>query len=739
MTTCINSGLSVSRLTSIVLPKILQTLDLSDIENLSSIFTFIPGTYIPTLESDDIGLPGVFIPEDINVRPFIPIVGLPVVDFVEKIPNRPGIPGVVLVPNDKNPPIFVPELPIDNTIEGVFVPGIPGAYIKLPGLDSVDLDLDLDLDLPTYLISDFIPSIELNRIDPYELLLPGYNKDYIRNPIFIPNASVVLPPDLANNTSVIPGILIPGSNESYEPVFVGVDNRRNQDDQDRQSNRNRRNNQGNQGDQYNRDNQDRLNNEDNQDDRDSQDDIRVSGLVPGLLTISFPINLGDPATGIFIPSNPLIPPFIPGFPYIPQDFLPTLNSGNNKLNVQPIPILVPNRDLIDSSINPGDVKLSTPTLPVPSVDISPNSLGVVENTSSTEISFDEFTRFEIIPIRTAHENLREVNRSITIIISKLKTFTHYLDKYVETQGLNFVNQANVTRYEIIESSVTNSIKTAEILVNRFKSDNNFYKSYWEIPFKYDGVYRRTQERTKEIYQNSYSTANIIMSHVTQGNKVDFRAGRVINQATHFINLAKAEIQNYAPITTTISEVMETQSVSNRLTSDEIEFNSMVNIIRTSEQQHLISNRFSHISKLTDWRTENYNEHIKKNKTTLIGGSESKEIKGSVSYSADGTVVITSNTKLILNAPEIVLNGTTREGSYQLVEINNPEVPTVKEESLKPYYERISSHPSNLASSGYGDIPRDTDEIPPPTVGTEGTIMSHLVTPGIAARQYKRVK
>lgn len=185
--------------------------------------------------------------------------------------------------------------------------------------------------------------------------------------------------------------------------------------------------------------------------------------------------------------------------------------------------------------------------------------------------------------------------------------------------------------------------------------------------------------------------------------------------------------------------METQSVSNRLTSDEIEFNSMVNIIRTSEQQHLISNRFSHISKLTDWRTENYAEHIKKNKTILIGGSESKEIKGSVTYNADGIITITSNTKLILNAPEIVLNGVQMVGAYQPVEISNPEVPTVKEESLKPYYERVSSHPSNLASSGYGDIPRDTDKIPPPTVGTEGTIMSHLVSPVTAARQYKRVK
>ena len=694
MTKCINSDLKVTRLTNIVLPKILQVLNLNDIESISSDFTFIPGTYIPTLESDDIGLPGVFIPEDINIRPFIPIFGLPVVDFVEKIPNRPGIPGVVLVPNDNNPPIFVPELPVNNAIEGVFVPGIPGVYVKPPALDSASLDS------VNYLISDFIPSVELNLIDPYELLLPGYNSDYVRSPIFIPNDSVVLPSNLDLNNLVIPGILIPGSNESYEPVIVDVDNQ---------------NNEG------------------------SRDDIRVPGLIPGSPITSFPINLGDPITGIFIPNNPLIPPFIPGFPYIPQDFLPALGSGNNRLVIQPIPILVPNRNLINSSISLKDLNLSTPTLPIPSVDISPSSLGVFEDTPSTEISFDEFTRFEIIAIRGVHESLREINRSITILISRLKTFTYYLDKYVETQGLNFVNQANVTRYEIIESSVTNSIKTAEILVNRFKLDNNFYKSYWEIPFKYDGVYRRTQERTKEIYQNSYSTANIIMSHVTQGNKVDFRAGRVINQATHFINLAKAEIQNYAPITTTISEVMETQSVSNRLTSDEIEFNSMVNIIRTSEQQHLISNRFSHISKQTDWRTENYTEHVKKNKTTLIGGSESKEIKGSVTYNADGIITITSNTKLILNAPEIVLNGVQIVGAYQPVEISNPEVPTVKEESLKPYYERVSSHPSNLASSGYGDIPRDTDEIPPPTVGTEGTIMSHLVTPGIAARQYKQIK
>jgi hypothetical protein len=694
MTTCINSNLGVSRLTNIVLPRILQVLNLNNSESISSDFTSIPGTYIPTLESDDIGLPGIFIPEDINIRPFIPIVGLPVVDFVEKIPNRPGIPGIILVPNDNNPPIFVPELPIDNTIEGVFIPGIPGAYIKPPIVDSTNLDS------VNYLISDFVPSVELNRIDPYELSLPNYNNDYVRGPIFVPNNSVILPTDFTSNTSVIPGILIPGSNESYEPVVVDVDNQNNQDD---------------------------------------RDNISIEGLIPGLPAISFPINLGDLVTGIFIPNNPLIPPFIPGFPYIPQDFLPTLNSGNNKLTTQPIPILVPNKNLINSNVNVGDLNLSTPTLSVPSINISPSSLGVFEDTPNTEISFDEFTRFEIIPIRTVHENLREINRDITIIISKIKTFTKYIDKYVETQGLNFVNQANVTRYEIIESSVTNSIATAEILVDRFKSDNNFYKSYWEIPFEYDGVYKRTQERTKEIYQNSYSTANIIMSHVTQGNKVDFRAGRVINQATHFINLAKAEIQNYAPITTTISEVMETQSVSNRLTSDEIEFNSMVNIIRTSEQQHLISNRFSHISKLADWRTETYIEHIKKDKLTLIGGSESKEIKGSVTYSADGTVTITSNSRLILNAPEIVLNGMQVVGVYQPVEINNPEVPAVQEESLKPYYERVSSHPSNLASSGYGDIPRDTDKIPPPTVGTEGTIMSHLVSPGVAARQYKQVK
>jgi hypothetical protein len=684
MTTCVNSDLRLSRLTNIVLPKILQTLNLNNVENISSSFTFIPGTYVPTLESDDIGLPGVFIPEDINIRPFIPIVGLPVVDFIEKIPNRPGIPGVVLVPDDRDPPIFVPELPINNTIEGVFVPGIPGAYIKPPDLDSV-----------TYFVSDFIPNVELNRIDPYELSLPNYNSDYIRSPIFVPNDSVILPPNFDVNDPVIPGVLIPGSGESYEPVDTNMDS---------------------------------------QDNQDNQDDITISGSIPGSPITHFPINLGDPITGIFIPNNPFIPPFIPGFPYVPQDFLPVSN-----LTTQPIPILLPNRNLINSNINPRDLNLSTPTLPVPSVDISPSSLGIFEDTPNTEISFDEFTRFGIIGVRSAHENLREINRFITIIISKIKTFTNYTDKYVETQGLNFVNQANITRYEIIESSVTNSIATAEILVNRFKSDNDFYKSYWEIPFKYDGTYRRTQERTKEIYQNSYSTANIIMSHVTQGNKIDFRAGRVINQATHFINLAKAEIQNYAPITTTISEVMETQSVSNRLTSDEIEFNSMVNIIRTSEQQHLISNRFSHISKLTDWRTGNYTEHIKNNKITLIGDSESKEVRGSVKYSADGTITITSNTKLILNAPEIVINGELRVGSYQFVEISDPEVPIVKEESLKPYYERVSSHPSNFASSGYGDVPRDTDKIPPPIVGTEGTIMSHLVAPSTAARRYRQVR
>jgi len=691
MTACINSDLRVSRLTNIVLPKILQILNLNNSEDISSNFTFIPGTYIPTLESDDIGLPGVFIPEDINIRPFIPIIGLPVVDFVEKIPNRPSIPGVLLVPNDKNPPIFVPELPIDNTVQGIFVPGIPGGYIKPPELDSVGLDS------VSYLISDFVSSVELNRIEPYELSLPNYNTDYVRSPIFVPNDSVILPPDFNVGVLTIPGILIPGSLESYEPVITDTDI------------------------------------------QDNQDDIQVQVLIPGLPATSFPINLGDSVTGIFIPNNPLIPPFIPGFPYVPQDFLPVLNSGNSKLTVQPIPILVPNKNLINSSINLENINLSTPTLPVPSVDISPSSIGIVEDTPNTEISFDELTRFEIIAVRRTHEDLREINRMITIIISKIKTFTEYIDKYVETQGLNFVNQANITRYEIIESSVTNSIATAEILVNRFKSDNNFYKSYWEIPFKYDGVYKRTQERTKEIYQNSYSTANIIMSHVTQGNKVDFRAGRVINQATHFINLAKAEIQNYSPITTTISEVIETQSVSNRLTSDEIEFNSMVNIIRTSEQQHLISNRFSHISKLTDWRTGSYIEHVKEDKITLIGGSESKEVKGLVTYSADGTIKITSNTRLILNAPEIVINGVQKAGVYQPVEINNPEVPTVKEESLKPYYERVSSHPSNLASSGYGDVPRDTDAIPPPTVGTEGTIMSYLVSPGTAARQYKRVK
>jgi hypothetical protein len=166
---------------------------------------------------------------------------------------------------------------------------------------------------------------------------------------------------------------------------------------------------------------------------------------------------------------------------------------------------------------------------------------------------------------------------------------------------------------------------------------------------------------------------------------------------------------------------------------------MVNVIRTSEQQHLISNRFSHISKITDWRTENYIEHIKRNKTTLIGGSEYKGVKGSVNYSADGTITITSNTRLILNAPQIIINGELKDGGYRSVGIKNPEVPTVEEEPLKPYYERVSSHPSNFASSGYGDIPRDTDEIPPPTVGTEGTIMSHLVSPGTAARQYKRVR
>ena len=686
MTKCINSELNVSRLTNIILPKIIQTLNLNNIENICPDFTSIPGTYIPTSESDDIGLPGVFIPEDISIRPFIPIIGLPTVDFVEKIPNRPGIPGVIVTCAAKNPPIFVPELPLDNTIEGVFIPGIPGAYIKPPALDSYN-----------YLVSDFIPVVELNRIDPYELTLPNYNTDYVRSSIFIPNNSVALPPDFDIDVPVIPGILIPGSNEAYEPIGVGVGN------------------------------------------QVSGDDIGISGLMTGLPIINFPINLGDPVTGIFIPSNPFIPPFIPGFPYIPQHFLPTLNSANNNLVTQPIPILLPNRKLISSNVSSQNLDLSIPTLPVPSIEISSSSIGTNKNSPNLEISFDEFTRFEIVIIRGIHENLREINRAITTLISKVKTFTNYIDKYVETQGLNFVNQANITRYEIIESSVTNSIATAETLVRRFRSDNDFYKSYWEIPFRYDGTYERTQERTKEIYQNSYSTANIIMSHVTQGNKIDFRAGRVINQATHFINLAKAEIQNYAPIITTISEVMETQSVSNRLTSDEIEFNSMVNIIRTSEQQHLISNRFSHISKQTDWRTENCTEHIKRNKSTLIGGSEYKGVKGSVNYSADGTVTITSNTRIILNAPQILLNGLTRRGRYRYIKVNNPEVPVVEEESLKPYYERVSSHPSNLASSGYGDIPRDTDAIPPPIVGTDGTIMSHLVPPSTAADQYKQVR
>jgi len=706
MTTCINSNSKDSRLKNIVLPKILQILNLGNIESKCPDFTAIPGTYIPTLESDDIGLPGVFIPEDTNIRPFIPITSLPVVDFIEKIPNRPGIPGVVIICNTKNPPIFVPELPIDNTIEGVFVPGIPGAYVIPPATD-----------LPNYSISDFIPTVELEYIDPYEISLPNYNSNYNRSSIFIPNDSVILPSSFDTNNTVIPGILIPGSNKSYRPVFMNEDGQDNRSSQDK-SNENNQNNQGN---------------------LDDIDDIKVPGLISGLPEISLPINLGDPITGIFFPSNPLIPPFIPGFPYIPQDFLQVLNSVSNSLAVQPIPILVVNDSLIDSNINPKDLNLSTPTLPVFSIRIGRSGLGIVEDTPNTEISLDEFTRFGIISVRAAHENLREINRAITSIISRIKTFTNYIDKYVETQGLNFVNQANVTRYEIIESSVTNSIATAETLVGRFKSDNNFYKSYWEIPYRYDGVYERTQERTKEIYQNNYSTANIIMSHVTQGNKVDFRAGRVINQATHFINLAKAEIQNYAPITTTISEVMETQSVSHRLTSDEIEFNSMVNIIRTAEYQRLISYRFSHISERDDWRTKRYTEHIERDKITLIGRNEYKAIRGLVNYVANGVITITSNTKIVLNAPIILLRGQVVRGAYEFVRVPDPEVPTVEEEPLKPYYERVSSHPSNLASSGYGDIPRDTDAIPPPTVGTDGTIMSHLVPPSVAAEQYRREK
>ena len=704
MAACINSNSKDSRLTNIILPKILQVLNLGDIESTCPDFNPIPGTYIPTLESDDIGLPGVFIPEDTNIRPFIPITGLPVVDFIEKIPNRPGIPGVVLICTTKNPPIFVPELPIDNTIEGVFVPGIPGAYIIPPASD-----------LPSYSISDFIPAVELERIDPYELSLPNYNSRYVRSSIFVPNDSVTLPPNFNVNNTVIPGILIPGSNEGYRPIIMDTDSQ----DSRRGQNENNQNDQDNQGN------------------LDDLDDIRVSGLIPGLPATSFPINLGDPITGIFIPSNPLIPPFIPGFPYVPEDFLPLLRPTNNYPVVQPIPILIANGDLIESNIKLESPNLSTPTLPVFNIRIGRSSLGIVEDTPNTEISLDEFTRFGIISVRAAHENLREINRAITALISRIKTFTNYIDKYVETQGLNFVNQANVTRYEIIESSVTNSIATAETLVGRFKSDNDFYRSYWEVPYRYDGVYRRTQERTKEIYQNNYSTANIIMSHVTQGNKVDFRAGRVINQATHFINLAKAEIQNYAPIPTTISEVMETQSVSHRLTSDEIEFNSMVNIIRTAEYQRLISYRFSHISERDDWRTKKYTEHIERDKITLIGRNEYKAIRGLVNYVANGVITITSNTKIVLNAPIILLKGRVVRGDYEFVRVPDPEVPVVLEEPLKPYYERVSSHPSNLASSGYGDIPRDTDAIPPPTVGTDGTIMSHLVPPSVAAEQYRR--
>ena len=668
----------------------------------------IPGVYIPTAPVDQLPSPAVFIPTDISRRPFIVDNNLTPVSSVELIPNRPGIPGVIIIglkPN-VNLPIFIPELPIDSSLEGVFIPGIPGNV----NISKIASDLSDIQDLTTDIITDFLSDVDIINVDPFEPTLPNYNSNYVRPSVFIPLQQISF--IQTNNSNNLPGVYIPGSLNPVSPANFAIDLPSSEIT--------------------------------TVESEISEDIITTFSTYPGAPKIELPILAGDRPIGIFIPNNPLIPPFIPGYPYTPSELIPDrVNQNLGQQQNNSIPDLPANTIVLNAGITISQISISTPNLPVPSLNISPGSLGVLEQAEQTEISIDEFTRLKLIVVKSAHESLREVNRLITSIISKIKTFTPYLDKYIESEGLNFVNQANVTRYEIIESAVTNSINTAETLIDQFKGDNDFYKSFWEIPFKYDSIYERTQERTKEIYQNNYSTANIIMSHVTQGNKVDFRAGRVINQATHFINLAKAEVQNYAPIITTISEVVETQSVSNRLTSDEIESNSMTLISRTSEQQELISDRYSHISKIHDERSKFHNTEVEENKTTIVGKSEDKQVGGTIKYSSDGVLTLHSNTKIVLSAPQIVLNAPItllaqqqfRSSSFQTVKIKTPKVPTIPEEELKPYYERMTSQPSNPASSGYADIPRDTDNTPPPTIGSDGSMMSRLVTPNTAAGQY----